>query len=167
MVTFKCHNKECAYFPCFLRCDKSASENEFGDGGVDRPRSCPYDMDEADYRLLPYTPVTQNTVDLLQDWYDNAGYDVIPEKTMELIDGLMPSNNDDAWLCHRLPQLLGWLRDAEAEYWQRSETIEKLRKVKGLQAIRELMPAFFRAGFLYAEKIRRTGEADFTRFDED
>ncbi|MBR0459652.1 MAG: phage terminase large subunit [Victivallales bacterium] len=39
--------------------------------------------------------------------------------------------------------------------------------VRWREAIDQLMPAFFRAGFLYAEKIRRTGEADFTRFDED
>lgn len=78
-----------------------------------------------------------------------------------------PVDNDYAWMCRRLPQIIGWLRDLEAEYWRRDEILEKFKKVKGLQVLRELMPAVFRAGFLYAEKIRHEGEANLTRFDEE
>lgn len=167
MITFKCQNKECYYFPCYLRCDQAASQNEFGDGAIEKPLSCPYDMETAKWKILPYTLILQNTIDLLEEWYGNEGWDIMPEKTRDLIDGIMPFDNDYAWMCHRLPQIIGWLRDLEAEYWRRDEILEKFKKVKGLQVLRELMPAAFRAGFLYSEKIRHEGEANLTRFDEE
>ena len=132
MITFKCHNKECDYFPCYLRCDQAASQNEFGDGAIEKPLSCPYDMETAKWKILPYTPILQNTIDLLEEWYGNEGWDIMPEKTRDLIDGIMPFDNDYAWMCHRLPQIIGWLRDLEAEYWRRDEILEKFKKVKGL-----------------------------------
>jgi len=168
MLTFICKNKDCDYYPCYLRCDKAASENEYGDGGIDKPQSCPYDMDcPPRWQVLPYTPLRQIVNDCLEEWYAEEGWDKIPEKTRDVIDGIMPYDNDYAWMCHKLPQVLGWIRDLDAEYWRRDEILEKLKKTKGLQVLREMLPAVFRAGFLYAEKIRIEKGYPYTNFDEE
>jgi len=88
MITFKCHNKECDYFPCYLRCDQAASENEFGDGGIEKPLSCPYDMETAKWKILPYTPILQNTIDLPCRLYELQGYSDLSHCTKAIfLDG--------------------------------------------------------------------------------
>ena len=168
MTIFRCDNKECELHPCYLRCEKGTSENEYGDGYIEKPTECPYLIDfiKPKWKLLPQTPMLASIIDSLEEWYQGDGWEKIPDQTKELIDGLLPFDNDYAWACKKIPQIFGWLHDIEnPEY--KSEAIDNFRKVKGIQVLRELLLPVFRAGFIYAEKIRAEKEYDFTRFDEE
>ena len=131
------------------------------------PEACPMDDVTPKWRLMPHTATELTNCDALEEWAAGDGYDIIPEKARELLDGIDNFSSLANASTSRLMQICGTIRELETEYYERREILERLKKVKPLELLAAVMPAAFRAGFIYAEKCRaENGGYALTRFDD-
>lgn len=159
MILFKCNSSECPFAPCFLRCDKAV-----GGESISKPLACPHEYTEPTWKAMPYTRVSANTCDELEDWlYNNSGE--IPNHIMEVIEGLFPFDSVLGQSASKLAQAMGLLRDYGASYHDREDILVEIKKMNKIQILAAAFQSSFRAGIIYDEMMR-AGDARFTQNDD-
>lgn len=163
-IVFKCNNSRCEYAPCFASCRKAANYNDFGDGAIETPDSCPFmelsgECSEFKFVNHGYQPDYAG-LSQLEDWYFSNNGD-LPEDLQNAIDNC-EFYGDLAQTDYRTVCKFANLMRYEAEdpdRWSLSERVEELcKKFKKREILIAALESGYRIGLMQAAKIMKESE---------
>lgn len=158
---WKC--KLCAFGPCYIQStgmDRTPATT-FGDDDNAIPRRCPHFdgvFPEFEVCAPEANPWSIRWIDRMQEWIMGEGYDNAPE---EIRDGLaidLRGRLESFEAAHVIGLLRDYEEDRFAGCFEREELTKKINKLTKWELLNAIFPEAFKAGIIYAEKLRQERE---------
>lgn len=152
-VVFKCHNKECEKYPCYLSGGLKV-QGILGEYSVGTPFDCPFDEcgETADWKEVPYRKDSYFG-DVLE-FIEGEGFDNLPPYFENLFfgDGIRVDSD------YYVEKLANALQDrSKYPTIDEKDGINNLiKKMKKEDIIKAVFPSAFRMGLAYGEYLRQT-----------
>lgn len=173
MILYRCTNGRCPLHPCFLRCDKTADSDCYGDFSPMPPDTCPcLNVNEetvnCKFELCERNEsASRSGCASLEEWMDGDGYDRFTDEERDEICAIEPYGafGNERIDSTRLAQILNILDEFDANPYEQTEIMEritKLAKKSPANFIAALFQSGFRAGAIWMRKreVERNGERD-------
>lgn len=157
MIVFKCNNNECQLAPCFLKCDAAVT-----DECVIKPTACPHEYYQPKWRILPQTFVTAGNINELCEWAQGEGWDKIPERIRDIIEGLSDIDIAGGVSSLEMTRAFGLLECMDKDIYAVQEYWMELSKLDKKTLVAAMLREGFRGGMIYGLMLMLTSDEKYT-----